>query len=231
MEAHTFLGLFDIPLPWDVLNAATLEYLPEATLETPALGNSVFTPHHHNLGELGQIKLRKLGDKLTRVDVDIPQLPHLNERYQQCKESLQSILCLYWYRLIHDVYLWKAYDAYPPLDILALIGLKSVEDGYQTSQYFGDFIKTAFSNAQAVSDDAGIQKTLGRLSSEEAANLELRKKAKELGIRPDRLERWDRLIEYKKNGLTLEMMAERFGKHPRTIALDFQEMREKGLLP
>jgi hypothetical protein len=70
------------------------------------------------------------------------------------------------------------------------------------------------------------------LSTEETAEVALRKKAKGLGIRPFRLERWDRLIKYsEKNLLTQTLMAKRENLDDRTIKLDFKEMRKKVYYP
>ncbi len=68
-------------------------------------------------------------------------------------------------------------------------------------------------------------------SEELISNVELRKKAKALGIRPDRLERWINEIDSKKNGLTQLEMTEKYGKCLRVIAGDFHDMRKKNYLP
>ena len=67
------------------------------------------------------------------------------------------------------------------------------------------------------------------LPPEEEAAVELRKKAKQLGISVKRLKRWNELIYYKeKLYLNIGQMAEREDREERTIQLDFHDMKEKG---
>lgn len=80
----SIFGRFQIPLPWDVLNVATIENLPGyapgfvefAPPEIISPGLSVFTLTQEQLGDLGKLTLRKSGDKMTLVDVSDPPRPN-----------------------------------------------------------------------------------------------------------------------------------------------------------
>jgi len=52
-------------------------------------------------------------------------------------------------------------------------------------------------------------------------------RAKRLGIRPKRLERWDKIYSYSLDGLTQEQMAEREDVAVRTIKSDFRGMKDR----
>jgi len=68
-------------------------------------------------------------------------------------------------------------------------------------------------------------------SPEEATEQILRKKARELGITLNRLLRWNRLIEFKEQLLTVLQMSDRIDKAERTIRQDFHDMKKKGYYP
>jgi hypothetical protein len=84
--------------------------------------------------------------------------------------------------------------------------------------------------AQPPAVDPGAAQDEG-LSVEDAAAAEFRKKAKKLGVRPARLERWDKLIKFKEQDMTQGLMARRVNKSERTIAQDFQDMKKMGYYP
>lgn len=154
---------FEMPLPWDVLHAASIKYLPGRARgwvdfdppEILAPGLSVFTLTQYELGNLGRIVLRKLGDKMTFVDVECPAWSNPDQLDGRRKKHLEDVLQSYLCGLVRDVSIWEANSTFPPLYILAWAGIKSAEDGFRESRYFGDFIKAAFNKAQAVSGDAG----------------------------------------------------------------------------
>jgi hypothetical protein len=73
---------FELPVPFDILDAATIDCLPgyapgfvDFTREviTPAL--IVFKMRQRDLGELGTIDLRKLSDKVTQLFIPEARRP------------------------------------------------------------------------------------------------------------------------------------------------------------
>jgi hypothetical protein len=96
----TIYGKFEIPLPWDVLNAATIENLPgyapgfvefaPPQILTPGL--SVFTLKQNDLGELGKLTLRISGSKMTLVYVSDPPHPSEDEIDPDYLDKLKNAL-------------------------------------------------------------------------------------------------------------------------------------------
>ena len=78
-----------------------------------------------------------------------------DQLFKRRQEHLQNVILAYSSRLVHDVSIWKANNAFPPLYILAWAGIESVKDAYQHGQYFGDFIKAAVEVQPT--NDVGLQ--------------------------------------------------------------------------
>jgi hypothetical protein len=109
-------GEYQIPLPWDVLHAATIGhrgclygYAPgfvefEETMEGPEV--RVFKLMQEQLGDIGEFRLRKLGDKLTALEVH-------SVRGKEKEAHLEKVLAAYFNRLVHES-IWQANNAQPP---------------------------------------------------------------------------------------------------------------------
>jgi hypothetical protein len=108
---------------------------------------------------------------------------------------------------------------------------------------FGTYLQGLFpDNKEAKAADQEIHNNLSveqrangggqreELLLEEQKELNERKKAKQFHMNVNRLQRWDRLKNYKEELLSVEKMAERESKASRTIKKDFQDMKKVGYI-
>jgi hypothetical protein len=163
--------LLDIPLPWDTLHLATIRnlsgYAPGfVEFESPIVdpvGQSVFILTQSELGKIGTLTLRKLGQTLTEVGVedasspedrqawpeyvekekrDVEQILEDLQTLRQKKdnlagrrhEHLQDVMQAYFNRLLHDLTVWTANKTMPPPYLIARAGLVEWPDKSNMSQ-------------------------------------------------------------------------------------------------
>ena len=76
-------GSIELPLPFDILDAAVMEWLPgyvrygwlEFTREQITPASVAYRLRHDELGELGHIKLRKVSEKSSEISIGLPPRP------------------------------------------------------------------------------------------------------------------------------------------------------------
>ena len=163
--------LFDLPLPWDALHLATIRNLPGYTpgfveFEPPIVDpvvQSVFILNQSELGKIGKLTLRKLGQTLTEVRVEDAPSPEDKEAWRQYvkndqsdveqiledletlrqkkdnlaerrRDHLQDVMQAYFNRLLHDLTVWTANRTIPPSYLIAWGGLAEWPDKRNLSQ-------------------------------------------------------------------------------------------------
>jgi hypothetical protein len=91
-------GIYILHKPFDILDAAVFEYLPgfgggwvDFEREEATHGSVVYRLSQDQLGDLGTIKLRKLGDDLSELSVDGPPRPAGRSRTDEEKAASRAI--------------------------------------------------------------------------------------------------------------------------------------------
>jgi hypothetical protein len=126
----TVFGEFDIPLPWDVLHAATIKCLPgylpgyvDFTFELLSPGYSVFRLSQSELGALGNITLSKAGDMLTTLHPEPVFTTIRRARDNLIIGHFSKVIWAYLNRLVHEISIWRANGSEPPPYILEWAGI------------------------------------------------------------------------------------------------------------
>ncbi len=148
-------GELDIPLPWDVLHAATIKCLPgylpgyvDFTIELLSPGYSVFRLSQSELGALGTITLNKAGDRLTTLHPEPVFTTLQRARDNWVTGHFGRIIRAYLNRLVYEVSIWRANGSEPPpyvlewagivqdSQVMKLIRAKSRNDWVQAGAFF-----------------------------------------------------------------------------------------------
>lgn len=122
-------NIYDIPLPLDVLYAAFIDYLrlPVGTGYI-TLADSVQSPglivlklSQDQLGNVGEVRFRKLRDGLTELELE-PEHDRDKQKYNKKREHLLRIQEGFFATLLRDAELWQENNSQPPAWMLAVAG-------------------------------------------------------------------------------------------------------------
>jgi hypothetical protein len=126
----TVFGEYDIPLPWDVLHAATIKCLPgylpgyvDFTFELLSPGYSIFRLSQSELGALGIITLSKAGDRLSTLHPESVFTTVRRARDNLVIGHYSKVIRAYLNRLVHEVSIWRAIGSEPPPYVLKWAGI------------------------------------------------------------------------------------------------------------
>lgn len=132
---YTLIREFDIPLPWDVIHAATIgekgclygyaNGFVDFTYEVEIPGRSVFSLTQQGLNNLGRLILRKISDHATTVTIETESLTNEKEKeqYDRRLQHINRVIVAYLNRLINEISIWRSNNSSPPPYVLQWAGI------------------------------------------------------------------------------------------------------------